>query len=47
VRDPTQARWIVHYHPSWSGCPIPPNATRVFATRAQGAPLAYVYRVGP
>lgn len=47
VRDPTQARWIVHYHPSWSGCPIPPNATRVHTVSAQGAPLAYVYRVGP
>jgi 4-amino-4-deoxy-L-arabinose transferase-like glycosyltransferase len=47
VRDPSQARWIVHYHPSWSGCPIPPNATRVLTVSAQGAPLAYVYRVGP
>jgi 4-amino-4-deoxy-L-arabinose transferase-like glycosyltransferase len=47
VGNPAQARWIVHYHPSWSGCAIPPNATRVYTVSAQGAPLAYVYRVGP
>ncbi len=46
VRDPRQARWIVHYHPSWSGCPIPPEATRVYTVSAQGAPLAHVYKVG-
>jgi 4-amino-4-deoxy-L-arabinose transferase-like glycosyltransferase len=47
VRDPAQARWIVHYHPSWSGCRLPPGATRVHTVAAQGAPLAYVYRVDP
>jgi 4-amino-4-deoxy-L-arabinose transferase-like glycosyltransferase len=47
VPDARAARWIVHYQPSWRPCPIPAGATRVYAVEAQGAPLAYVYRVGP
>jgi hypothetical protein len=44
VSDPHQARWIVHYQPSWRPCPLPPSAVRVFTVTAAGAPLAYVYR---
>jgi hypothetical protein len=46
IGDARAARWIVHYQPSWRGCPIPPGAARVYRVAAQGAPLVDVYRVG-
>ena len=44
VRRVERARWIVIYGPSWRDCPVPDDAERVFEVRAQGAPLARVYR---
>jgi 4-amino-4-deoxy-L-arabinose transferase-like glycosyltransferase len=47
---PTEARradhadWILVYQPTVRPCPIPADATLVFESRAQGAPLARVYR---
>ena len=44
VGDIHDARWIVHYQPSWRPCPIPADAERVFTVSAGGAPLVHVYR---
>ena len=42
--SPTQAEWILVYQPSVRPCAIPDDATLVFESSAQGAPLARVYR---
>ncbi len=44
ARRPEQADWILVYQPTVRACPIPADATLVFEARAQGAPLAQVYR---
>lgn len=44
ARTPQQADWILVYQPSVRPCSLPPDAELVFEVRAQGAPLARVYR---
>jgi hypothetical protein len=44
VIDPALAEWIVRYAPATTPCPLPPDATRVFAVVHQDLVLAEVYR---
>lgn len=44
VRDPKKAEWLLVYQPSIRHCPVPGDAELAFEVRAQGAPLARVYR---
>jgi 4-amino-4-deoxy-L-arabinose transferase-like glycosyltransferase len=44
ARRADQADWILVYQPTLRSCQIPDDATLVFESRAQGAPLAQVYR---
>ncbi len=47
TRDPREATWIVAYAPATQGCPVPPDAAKVFEVAHDGAVLAAVYRRGP
>jgi 4-amino-4-deoxy-L-arabinose transferase-like glycosyltransferase len=42
--SPADATWIVVYAPDRIGCPIPPDAKRVFAVEHDGTTLSAVYR---
>ena len=41
---PAAADWILWYEPASERCPVPPRALLVHEVRAQGAPIARVYR---
>ncbi|HLU64922.1 MAG TPA: glycosyltransferase family 39 protein [Kofleriaceae bacterium] len=44
ARHPAAADWMIVYQPSWRRCPVPDGMVLSYEVRAQGAPLARVYR---
>jgi 4-amino-4-deoxy-L-arabinose transferase-like glycosyltransferase len=44
ARHPKAAQWVIVYQAGWRKCPVPDDFKKVHEVRAQGAPLAAVYR---
>jgi len=44
ARRPEEAEWFLVYQPTVRNCPIPGDASLVFESSAQGAPLSRVYQ---